>query len=194
MADPAEYILAICILLAIVALGAVITASNERVRQATLEVRDVAHDYALADLAIRRDQARRSFNFGNHEECLQALEQIAFDAAKKRREFTSTAVAPGAVPALVGTSRAGETYVFTPSAKTYLSSHPVPWRRTVERYSIDGLSSSPFVVEELEAVARWHGLSALPRTENWSLLVLPPEDYSLLPKRGLLGWLRFRWS
>ncbi len=194
MTDPTEYILAICILAAIVALGGALSWSNERVRRATLEVRDVARDYALADLAIRRDQARRSFNFGSQEECLRTLEQIAFDAAKKRREFTSAAVAPGSEAALIATSRIGETYVFTPSAKTYLSSHPVSWRRVVERYTIDGLSSSPFVVEELEAVARWHGLSALPRTENWSLLVLPPEDYSLLPKQGLAHWLRFRRS
>lgn len=194
MLTTTDAILMLCAAAALIALGAVITIGNERVRRATLQVRDVAREYALADLAMRRDQARSSFNFGSQEECLRALEQIAFDAAKKRCEFTSTAVAPGAVPALVATSRDGATYVFTPSAKTYLSSHPVSWPRKIERYTIDGLSSSPFVVEELEAVARWHGLSALPRTENWSLLVLLPEDYSLLPKQGLAHWLRFRRS
>jgi hypothetical protein len=190
MTDPTETLLAICVLIAIAALGAAITAGNERVRRATLEVRDVARDYALADLAMRRARARRDFSFASQEECMRVLEQIALDAAKRQPQFTSTAVTADGAMALLAMSKNGETYVFTPSAKAYLASNPVSRRHSVERFAIDGLIAGPFVIEELESVARWHGLTALPRTPAWSLLVLPPDDYSLLPRQGLLGRLR----
>lgn len=185
MIDPAELILAVCILLAILTLGLVITIGNERVRRATLQVRQVAHEYALADLAMRREHVRQTISFADEGECLQALEQIALDASKERQNLTSVSFAPGAVAALVCKTRTGAVCVFTPSTEAFLKSNPAYARRGLQHFVINGLTSQPFVIQELEAVARWHGLSALPRTEEWSLLALPSEDYNLLPKRGV---------
>jgi hypothetical protein len=190
MSDPVGYVLAIGVLLAILALAAIITLGNERVRRATLDVRDVAHAYALGDLAMRREQARRTFSFANQAESLQALEQIALDAAKCRYELLSLSVAPGAIAALLTVSREGETCIFTPSADSFLKAHPAYIRRVSERHLISGLNGSPFVIEELEAVAHGLGLTALPRTEEWVLLIAAPEDYSLLPRSGWPGWVR----
>lgn len=187
MLDPVGYVLALCILAAILVLGAVVTVGNERVRQATLQVRQVVHDYALADLAMRRDQARRGFSFASQAECLRVLEQIALDAAGEHCEFIQLAVDPDPGTALVVTDRKGGRQVFTPSAEAFLKANPASGRRLTGRYSICGLKSTPFVVQELEAVAHWHGQSALPRTEEWWLLVMAPEDYSVLPGRRWFG-------
>jgi hypothetical protein len=194
MIDPVELTLAISIFIAILALGAVIAIGNERVRRATLQVREVAHEYALADLAMRREQARRSISFATQAECVQALEQIALDASKERHEMTNITVAPGSVAALVASTRNGSLCILTPSAETFLTANPAYARRAVEQYAVNGLTSNPFVIAELEAIARWHGITALPRTEEWSLLVVPSEDYSLLARRGLSRFLRLKWS
>ena len=154
MIDPVELTLTIGIFVAILALGAVITIGNERVRRATLQVREVAHEYALADLAMRREQARRSISFANQAECLQALEQIALDASKERHEMTSITVAPSSVAAMVVSTRNGSLCIFTPSAEMFFKANPAYARRAVEEYAVNGLTSHPFVVAELEAVAR----------------------------------------
>lgn len=190
MSDPMSYVLAIGVLLAILALAAIITLSNERVRQATLEVRDVAHAYALSDLAMRREQARHTFSFAGQAESLQALEQIAFDAAKRRYELLNLSVAPGGVPALLAVSRQSDTCIFTPTPDAFSEAHPAYTRRISARHLISGLNASPFVIEELEALAHGSGLTALPRTAEWVLFIVRPEDFSLLPSSGWPGWVR----
>ena len=190
MMNPAEFILAVCILIAILVLGAVITLGNERVRRATLQVGQVVHAYALADLAMRRDGARQTFKFASAEDCQRALEQIALDVCKEPQALNAVTRAPGPVAALIGKTGTGGSSVFTPSPDAFLVSNPAYARRGLQRHAINGLTSHPFVIEELEAVAHWHGLSVLPRTEEWNLLIVPSEDQSLLPRRS--GWLSFR--
>lgn len=181
-----ESLLVICILLAIVALGVVISIGNERVRRATLQLRDVAREYALADLAMRRERAREAFVFQSAADVLRALEQIALDAAKERVELASVSAAPGPTAALVAQRKdGGGAAVFTPSADVYLKANPADRRRVQKQHAIDGLASNPFVIEELTALARTQGVTALPRARQWSLLLLGPEDYSILPKRRL---------
>ncbi len=60
-----DLILLVSVLVALIALGAVIAVSNERVRRATLEVRDAARAWALEDLAMKRESARRAIQFEN---------------------------------------------------------------------------------------------------------------------------------
>lgn len=180
MLVSSDFILLICILLSLIALGIVITIGNERVRRATLQVRDVAQAYALADLAIRRDQARATFTFSNPADGLKTLSQIALDVTGQRHELTQLSVVNGPVTAIAVLTKDGSEAVFTPSADAYLKANPAKRKRVQETHLVNGLVSGPFVVEELSALAQYLGVTALPRTEQWSLIWFAPEEYGVM--------------
>lgn len=193
MFTSTDIFLAICLVIALGALGAAITIGNERVRRATLQVRDVARHYALADLAMRREQARAAFTFATPADGLRTLNQIALDVTGERHELVQMSVVAGAIPAITARGRDESEFIFTPSADAYLNASPDKRRRVQQLCSIDGLVSGPFVVEELSALAQHLGLSALPRTEQWSLIVLsqPRFEYPRVVRR-LSGFLSRR--
>lgn len=180
MLVSSDYILLFCILLSLVALGAVITIGNERVRQATLQVRDMAQAYALADLAIRREQARATFTFSNPADGLKTLSQIALDVTGQRHEFVQLSIANGPVTAITVLTKDGSEAVFTPSADAYLKGNPAKRKHVQQTHLVNGLVSGPFVVEELSALAQFLGVTALPRTEQWNLIWFAPEDYGVM--------------
>lgn len=184
MLTISELILIFCVIVALLALGATITVSNERVRAATLQVRDVAREYALADLAMRREQARQKMAATNLDG-LQMLAQIALDVTGEKREFNQLSVAAGAAIAVMARSKDGSEAVFTPSVRAFVEANPQRRGRASRVYTVSGLVSGPFVVEELGELTRSLGATALPRTEQWEMAVFAPEDYSVLGQRGL---------
>lgn len=189
MLTTPELILMFCVFVALLALGAVITVSNERVRAATLQVRDVAREYALADLAMRRAQARQSIVFDNPADAMRALAQIAFDVTGERREFIASSADAGQMIALSAAIDGGGEAIFTPSARAFLNVNPHLRYRPKRIYPVNGMVSNPFVVEEIESVAQYLGARVLPRVEQWELVIFPPKDYTRLRLRGL-AWLR----
>ncbi|MBM3272575.1 hypothetical protein FJY94_04870 [Candidatus Kaiserbacteria bacterium] len=187
-----DMILLASVIIALIALGAVIAVGNERVRQATLHLRDVAHEWALADIALKREGQRASFQFPDAAERLRALAQITLDVTGEAPDFVQVDLASGPVLALVARNRDGSEMVFTPSVQAFFNWSPSLRRRATACRAINGLVSEPFVIEKLEAAALSLGATALPRTEEWTLARLSAEDFSLLPRRG---WLRrLRWS
>ncbi len=190
MLTPSELILIFCVIVALLALGATITVSNERVRAATLQVRDVAREYALADMAMRREQARQSIAYVNSADGLLTLSQIALDVTGEKREFNQLSFAAGAVIAVAARSKDGSEAIFTPSLRAFVEANPQRRGRARRVYAVSGLVSGPFVVEELGELARSLGATALPRTEQWELAVFAPEDYSALGQRGLTRFRR----
>ena len=97
------------------------------------------------------------------------------------------------IPAITARGKNESEIVFTPSADAYLNANPDKRRRVQRLCIVDGLVSGPFVVEELSALAQHLGLSALPRTEQWSLIILsqPHFEYPKVVRR-LSGFLSRR--
>ncbi len=176
-----DLILLVSVLVALIALGAVIAVSNERVRRATLEVRDVARAWALEDLAMKHESARRAIQFENTD-APHALSQIALDVTGARTDFADARIAPGNVPALIARTAAGVETVFTPSAKAFLKANPAYARRVKATRQVSALEAGPFVAEELAAIGQACGLTALPRTEQWEMLSLGADDHSIMPR------------
>mgnify|MGYP001596759464 CR=1 FL=1 len=122
MLTPTDSIIILCIIAALVALGTVIALSNERVRRATLQVRDVTRDYALADLAMRRESARRSISFSSPVDALSSLTQIALDVSGKRYDLAQLSATKDTT-AIVARTRDLYDLVFAPNDKAYFASH-----------------------------------------------------------------------
>jgi hypothetical protein len=176
------------ILLVLLAIGVLITLGNERVRRATLQVRTVIREYALTDLAMKREQHRQARHYASKEGALAELRQILLDVTGRHYELTDLlAWQSMPVPAISTQSIGGEQLILTPAAEAYLESRrqagrPLP-KRQLTIIQVDALNSSEFVVAELEAIARHlagsEGPASLPRTEHWDLILVAPSTFDL---------------
>ena len=187
MLTPTDSIIILCIIAALVALGTVIALSNERVRRATLQVRDVTRDYALADLAMRRESARRSISFSSPVDALPSLTQIALDVSGKRYDLAQLSATKDTT-AIVARTRDLYDLVFAPNDKAYFASHLSARSRKPVLYDVNGMTSGAFVAQELEAAAQAAGITTLPRVESWTLIILEPQDDAAAMRSGF----RFR--
>lgn len=176
------------ILLVLLAIGILITLGNERVRRATLEVRAVIREYALTDLAMKREQHRQARHYASKEAALAELRQILLDVTGRHYELTdllSWQSMP--VPAISARSIGGEQLILTPAAEAYLESRRRAGRPLLKRQlaitQVDALNSTEFVIAELEAIACHlagsEGPALLPRTEHWDLLIVAPNTFEL---------------
>ena len=187
MLTPTDSIIILCIIAALVALGVVIALSNERVRRATLQVRDVTREYALADLAMRRESARRAIAYSSPAEALLVLTQIAFDVSGKRYALSQLSATKDTT-AIVARTQDLYDLVFAPNDKAYFASHPSARSRKPALYDVNGMTSGAFVAQELEAAAQSAGITTLPRVESWTLIILEPQDDAAAMRSGF----RFR--
>ena len=187
MLTPTDSIIILCIIAALVALGTVIALSNERVRRATLQVRDVTREYALADLAMRRESARRSISFSSPVDALPSLTQIALDVSGKRYDLAQLSATKDTT-AIVARTRDLYDLVFAPNDKAYFASHLSARSRKPVLYDVNGMTSGAFVAQELEAAAQAAGITTLPRVESWTLIILEPQDDAAAMRSGF----RFR--
>ena len=192
MLTPTDSLIILCIIAALVAIGVVISLSNERVRRATLQVRDVTRDYALADLAMRRESARRAISYSSPAETLLALTQIAFDVSGKRYDL-SLLSATNDTTAIVARTRDLHDLVFAPNDKVYFASHPSARSRQPKIHDVNGMTSGAFVTQELEAAAQSVGITTLQRVESWTLIVLEPQDDAAAMRRGVFRMPKFSW-
>ena len=187
MLTPTDSIIILCIIAALVALGTVIALSNERVRRATLQVRDVTREYALADLAMRRENARRSISYASPADALPSLTQIALDVSGKRYDLSQLSATKDTT-AIVARTRDLYDLVFAPNDKAYFASHLSARSRKPVLYDVNGMTSGAFVAQELEAAAQAAGITTLPRVESWTLIILEPQDDAAAMRSGF----RFR--
>ncbi len=189
--NPTQTLAFLCILLGIAVLCIVTILSHERVRREILNGAKVYRDHALADLALCYEAQARAVSYTNHQEAMRALEQIALDATRERREFSMLQAAAGSTVAFQSITKNGGAVVFTPSAAVYLKEN-LPLKRRLEKvYPVNGLVCGPLVIAELRAVAGLLGLHTLPRAEQWEAIVLRPEDFSIAPKsQGLRMWFK----
>lgn len=178
------------VMASVLMLALTITIGNERVRRATQRLGDVAREWALAELAMKRAAHRQTLHVSAVNDATRLLRQIALDVSGETLEFS--AVELGAVEdglCLIARTANGHTACFVPVARRFLAGVPAARRRHQKTYAIHALRSAPLVIEEIEAVARLFGVSALPRTEQWELVLLPPPDASALVSDGWAGWL-----
>lgn len=158
------------IVILLIALGALISLGNERVRRATLELRDVTRDYALADLRMRREAMSRAIQYDDKDKVVAAISQILLDVIGEKRELAEVNLVPGQVLAVSCLELSGREAIFTPSREAYFEAYTGKREMVTQERSVNGLNSGEFVTEELAAVARFLGAPALPRTEEWTLL------------------------
>ncbi len=182
------------IIVLLLALGVLITLGNERARRATLELRDVAREYALADLRIRREAMSRAIQYDDQDKAVAAISQILLDVVGQKRELAEINLAPGGVVAITCLELSGREAILTPAREAYLEAYPDKREAVTGEHLVNGLNSGEFVVEELAAVAHFLGAQAMPRTEEWTLLEVGGSGSAVVHARrrgisGLLGRL-----
>jgi len=179
------------IIILLMALGALIALGNERVRRATLELRSVARDYALADLRMRREAMSRAIQYDDKDKAVAAISQILLDVIGEKRELAEVSLVPGQVVAVSCLELSGREAVLTPSRDAYLEAYAGKRDMVTQEYPVNGLNSGEFVTEELAAVARFLGAQALPRTEEWIMLEVgrSRSDVVRARRKGLPGFL-----
>jgi HAMP domain-containing protein len=185
--NTSDTVLVVIVVATVLVVGIMFTASTLGVTRATLKLRDVTHEYALADLRMRREDAARSFVFGTQHDMVRALAQIALDVTGMAHEVTNPVLDNGVVIAIRAASSKGRELVFTPNLLAYTRHHRLA-NREYAVYEINGLVSSPFVIEELTALIKSLGVTNLPRTEQWYVLILEPLDVKSLVRPT--SWLR----
>ena len=172
MLTTTDFLFVLIIILVFVGLAVVISLGNERVRWATLELRDVARNYALADLQMRRDGLVRDIRFDSKDKAMAAILQILLDVLGNQPELSEINLEPGPVVAIVCLEMSGRQRILPPAKAAYLELYPAKKDLITCEYAVNGLGAGEFVVAELEAVAHCLGAQAMPRTQEWTLLVL----------------------
>ncbi len=185
--NPSDAVLVSIVVVAVLVVGIMFTASTLGVTRATLKLRDVTHEYALADLRMRREDAARSFVFDTQHDRVRVLAQIALDVTAVTHEVSNPVLDAGTVIAIRAASSKGRELVFTPALSAYTRHHRLT-NREYAVYEINGLVSSPFVIEELTALIKSLGVTNLPRTEQWYVLIIEPLDVKSLVRPT--SWLR----
>ena len=171
-----ELFLAVTVLFAILLLGALISAGNERQRQAIDGLREQAERWAEQDIRIKREKLARQITVG---EPLAWLEKVAADSLGSAPKLvTVTPWQKDGLNALVGLCQDGRRLVFTPIPRerllkalkvkgkgalagmnsTLLGDNPkrAPW------FDLSVVTSGMFF--DIEAAQTWQALTGEPLT------------------------------
>ncbi len=174
--NPSDTILVGVITLSVLTVGiifAVVTIGGTR---AITKLTDIARNYALADLALRREQAARQIVYNDIQKILSALAQIVLDVTGETCSLLDAQSEPGRSITITATGADGGQYTFVPNIEAFDKERPGYRRREIKTHEISGLTSNIFVVQDLAAIAKFLKIDLLPNTEKWWLIIKAPRS------------------